>query len=243
MPKEWNEEWHGIAYEQPLRRMREYVTALRAMRAASFANPVSFEGEVFHIKDYVRLNGPLADPPPTLLAVTRFGMARLAGEIADGVNYNTMVSNAYAREILRPVVEGGAAAAGRPLAAVAQLVCPITAVAATTEEALRRARHQLGFYAGMVPYFDDVARFAGHHDAVMAAKAAFATDPFRAIDLLPDDLVEQLTVFGTPDEVRDKVQARYAGWADEVSLVTPSFLLEPGAIREGYDAIIDAFRR
>jgi 5,10-methylenetetrahydromethanopterin reductase len=242
MPKEWNEEWHGIPYGKPVRRMREYITALRAMRLASFANPVTFHGEVFRITDYVRLNGPLASPPPTLLAVTRFGMAHLAGEIADGVNYNTMVSNNYARDVLRPIVEEGAGSTGRALADVQQLVCPITAVADTTEEALRRAKHQLGFYAGMVPYFDDVARFAGHYDAVLAAKSAFASDPFRAIELLPDDLVEKLTVFGTPDEVRDKVK-RYEGWADEISLVTPSFLLEDGAIKEGYDAIIDAFRR
>jgi alkanesulfonate monooxygenase SsuD/methylene tetrahydromethanopterin reductase-like flavin-dependent oxidoreductase (luciferase family) len=242
MPKDWNEEWHGIAYEKPVRRMREYVTALRAMRAASFANPVSFHGEVFNVTNYVRLNGPCVAPPPTLLAVTRHGMANLAGEIADGVNYNTMVSNDYARDILRPIVEEGAVSAGRARAAGHQLACPITAVADTTEEALRRARHQLGFYAGMVPYFDDVARFAGHYDAVMAAKAAFPTDPFAAVALLPDDLVEKLTIFGTPDEVRDKVK-RYEGWADEISLVTPSFLLDPGAISEGYDAIIDAFRR
>lgn len=242
MPKEWNEEWHGISYDRPLRRMREYVTALRALRSASFANPVSFDGEVFHVKDYVRLNGPCLDPPPTLLAVTRLGMARLAGEIADGVNYNTMVSNEYARQVLRPVVEEGAHAAGRSLAELQQLACPITSIAATTEEALRRAKHQLGFYAGLVPYFDDVARFAGHYDAVLAAKAAFPANPLDAIALLPDDLVEQLTVFGTPDEVRDKVK-RYEGWADEISLVTPSFYLEEGAIREGYDAIIDTFRR
>ena len=49
-------------------------------------------------------------------------------------------------------------------------------------------------------------------------------------------------MFGTPDEVRDKLK-RYEGWADEVSLVTPSFMLEQGAIHEGYDAIVDAFRR
>lgn len=242
MPKEWNEEWHGISYEQPLRRMREYVTALRALRGAGLGNPVSFDGDVFQIKDYVRFNGPLLNPPPTLLAVTRLGMARLAGEIADGVCFNTMVSNDYARDIIRPAVEEGAAKAGRSLADVHLLACPITAVAETTEEALRRARHQLGFYAGLVPYFDDVARFAGHYDAVMAAKAAFWTNPNDAIALLPDELVEKLTVFGTPDEVRDKVK-RYEGWADEISLVTPSFMLDAGAIHEGYDAIVDAFRR
>lgn len=242
MPKEWNEEWHGIGYEQPLRRMREYVSALRALRGAGLGSPVSFEGEVFRIKDYVRFNGPLLNPPPTLLAVTRFGAARLAGEIADGVCFNTMVSNEYARQVLRPLVEEGAQTAGAALADRHLLACPITAVAETTEEALRRARHQLGFYAGLVPYFDDVARFAGHHDAVLAAKSAFWTDPHEAIRLLPDDLVEKLTVFGTPDEVRDKVK-RYEGWADEVSLVTPSFMLEPGAIKDGYDAIVDAFKR
>lgn len=242
MPKEWNEEWHGISYEKPLRRMREYVSALRVLRGAGLGNPVSYEGEVFQIKDYVRFNGPLLNPPPTLLAVTRLGMAKLAGEIADGACCNTMVSNEYARQIILPAIAEGAESAGASLADRHVLVCPITAVADTTEEAMRRARHQLGFYAGLVPYFDDVARFAGHYDAVMAAKAAFWTDPHEAIRLLPDDLVEKLTVFGTPDEVRDKVK-RYEGWADEISLVTPSFMLEPGAISEGYDAIIDAFKR
>lgn len=242
MPKEWNEEWHGIPYGKPVRRMREYVTALRAMRSAALDNPVTFQGEVFTVKDYVRFNGPLAAPPPTVLAVTRLGMARLAGEIADGVNFNTMISNEYARQIVLPAVEEGAAAAGRSLADLNLLACPITAVAETTEEALRRARHQLGFYVGLVPYFDDVARFAGHYDTVMAAKAVFWESPLKAIELIPDDLVEKLTVYGTPDEVRDKVK-RYESWADEVALVTPSFMLDAGAIHEGYDAIVDAFRR
>ena len=242
MPKEWNEEWHGISYEQPLRRMREYVTALRLLRTASLANPVTFEGDVFTIRNYIRFNGPLAAPPPTLLAVTRFGMARLAGEIADGVMLNSIISNEYAREVVLPMVDEGARAAGRTVADLHIVGSPITAVAETTERARDLARHQLAFYAGVVPYIDGVARFYGRYDEVMAAKAAFWRNPLEAVALIPDDLVEKMTVYGTPDEVRDQI-GRFEGYCDEVSLVTPSFMLDHGAIREGHEAIIDAFRR
>ena len=42
------------------------------------------------------------------------------------------------------------------------------------------------------------------------------------------DSLVSLAVYGTPDEV---------------SLVTPSPLLDEGAIKDGYDAILDTFRR
>ena len=84
-----------------------------------------------------------------------------------------------------------------------------------------------------MPYMPPLLRLTGR---------LFGRSAPARLAAVSERMVRTMCIAGTPDEVRDKVK-RYEGWADEISLVTPSFMLEPGAISEGYDAIIDAFRR
>ena len=37
-PPSWNENWHGLKYERPVQRMREYVECIRAMWTVSSTN-------------------------------------------------------------------------------------------------------------------------------------------------------------------------------------------------------------
>ena len=60
-PAEWNENWHGIPYERPLVRMREYVEAIRLLSQAHLGAPVTFEGEFFPASAV--LGTPLPSPP------------------------------------------------------------------------------------------------------------------------------------------------------------------------------------
>src|SRR5437588_7204596 len=76
------EGWHGQRYERPIRAMREYVTRLRAILAGE---PVTFEGELFSVRNFQLLVQPPERPARIYMAAIGPQMLRLAGEIADGV--------------------------------------------------------------------------------------------------------------------------------------------------------------
>jgi alkanesulfonate monooxygenase SsuD/methylene tetrahydromethanopterin reductase-like flavin-dependent oxidoreductase (luciferase family) len=240
-PKEWNEGWHGISYDRPLQRMREYVSAIRLMWGASVDNPVNFDGECFQLTDYIRLRGPNPDPVPIHLGATLGGMAELAGEIADGVNFNVVLSGPYIQENMLPAVARGAERAGRSLADLDVGVLVSTAVSDDRAQAIRWAKHQLAFYAGVATYFEAVMRSHGFGADYEKVRDAFhAGDPFGAIELVTDEMVEELALAGTPDDVRSRL-ARYEGVVDFVMVYAPTFLLSPEEVVAEHTAMIDTF--
>lgn len=239
--KDWNENWHGIAYDHPLTRMREYVAALRSLWQASAEHPVSYEGSIFRIRDYLRFNGPWTTRIPIHLAATRPGMAALAGEIADGINFNSMLSPRYIEEVLMPAVDSGAQKAQRSAANLDRGVSAITAVSDDRAEALEWNRHQVAFYCGYTTYFEAVMRLHGfEHDFFAVRELFHSGDLAAAVARVPDEMVEALTLFGTPSEVREKV-TRYASICTFVMLSPPSFLLDDGTVLRNQQNMIKAF--
>lgn len=240
-PAEWNENWHGIAYERPLVRMREYVEAVRLLSGAHLGAPVTFEGEFFQVRDYARMRGPVARRIPIHIGATRAGMARLSGAIADGINFNVVLSAPYIREVMLPAVEAGARDAGRDPGEVARGLLVSTAVSDDRAQAYRWARHQLAFYAGIAPYFQVVMAHHGFEaDYVKVRDAFLAGDAPGAVELVTDAMVDELALAGTPDEVRGKL-ARYEGIVDFVMLYAPTFMLPPEQVAAEHEAMIAAF--
>ena len=240
-PQQWNASWHGISYEQPLRRMREYVEALRLLWTAGPMNPVNYEGDVFTITDYIRLRGPLEQSVPIHLGATLPGMSGLAGEIAQGVNFNVVVTPEHIRDVLLPAVEAGAAKAGRTLDDIELGVLVSTAVADDREHAIQCAKHQLAFYSGVAPYFEAVMRQHGFTEEYERVRDAFhAGDVMGAIGNVTDQMVDELVLAGTPEEVRAKL-SRFEGVVDFVMIYAPTFLLEPDVVRAEHEAMIAAF--
>ena len=179
-PREWNAAWYGISYDKPLRRMREYVEALRLLWQAGPMSPLSFEGEVFSITDYIRLRGPLEQPVPIHLGATLPGMAALAGEIAEGVNFNNLLTAAYLRDVLLPAVETGARRAGRRLDEVERGVVVSTAVSDDRAQAVQWAKHQLALYAGIGSYFEPLMEKHGFGEEYARVRDSFqAGDRWR----------------------------------------------------------------
>jgi probable F420-dependent oxidoreductase len=238
----WNENWHGIRYERPLKRMREYIEALRLLWTADSDRPVSYQGEFFQVTDYLRFNGPLATPVPIHLAVTRTGMGALAGEIADGVNFNSMLTTRYLREVVIPSVERGATKAGRALADLDLGDSVITAVSDDAAEALDWNRRQVAFYCVFTTYFEDVMRLHGFHDDYLAVREVYAGgDLAAAVARVPDEMVDTFTLAGTPEQVRAKVRERYDGLVDFVMLSPPSFLLDQDVVLQNQRNMVAAF--
>ena len=228
MPAAWNTDRYGIDPRRPLERMREYLAAVRAVLAAG-GDPVEVDGERFMISGFRWPEPPVRSDPPIHLAATRAGMARLAGEVADGVLFNVVHTAEWLREVLVPAAE----ASGRCIERGVMLRCAVTADEAAGLEALRRS---LRLYLG-VPYLYEVARAAGH-DLSAVQQAADAGDP-EAWRAFPESFVRACGMVGSPEACREQL-GRYDGLVDWVLLCPPGGL-DAAELHAASLAIVEAF--
>src|ERR1700730_4815666 len=129
----------GVQRTRPLKAMREIVTAVRALLANE---TVTFEGDFVHLDgvelDYVYQERRAKDVP-IYIGATGMQMMELAGEIADGVVLNYLVSPSYSEQALEHL-SVGAARAGRSLADVDRPQLIVCSLDRDRRTAIERAR-------------------------------------------------------------------------------------------------------
>jgi len=232
--------WLGAPAERPATRLRETVEAVRAVWGAGAAGAVRYDGELVQldVRPYGRAGQVRADIPVYVAAVNE-GMTRTAGAVADGVVAHPMATPRYIEEVMRPALAQGAQAGGRSAAVVADWV--IVAASDDAEQAREDAKRQIAFHATVRTY-DRILELHGY-DAV----AAQIRDLWRSFDLagmtalVPDEMLDEMAVAGTPAQCRAGVERRAAA-ADRLLLGAPVVATDPGRIREYHDALVDTFK-
>jgi probable F420-dependent oxidoreductase len=184
--------WNGIPFEKPLSRVRGAVAGLRPV----FAGERGAGG--------FKLEAPPAQPIPIYVAALRSRMLRLAGEVGDGAWVN-FVPLASAEQVVAEVREGERAAGKEP--GSVDIVCRFFNVAVPADDGLPFVRFMFAAYA-TVPVYAEYFRWLGYADRIDPMVEAWTSgDRKRAIELVPDDLVRDVFVFGGPDEQRERLQA------------------------------------
>lgn len=213
MPREWSEGWHDVDYARPVRRMRDYVAAVRAAWTSEPGRPISHDGPLYRIRGYER-QAPARHPaPPVHLGVTLPRMTALAGEIADGVVFNAMTSLDWLRDVSLPTLHAGLDAAGRSREAVEVSRLVYVAIDDDLEAAYDLVRPALAYYLA-IPYFGDLCEFHGFDSALAAGRKALARgDHAAAAAAIPDGMVDAFALAGPPGRVRERLEA-YAGVID-----------------------------
>ena len=220
MPRPWSEGVHGIDYARPVERMRDYVGAMRAAFASRPGRPISYSGPFYTIDGYERPNEPRPFPDGIYLAVTRPGMTRLAGEIADGIVLNVIVSHGWIEGVALPALAEGLERAGRKREDVDVGVIRTAAIADDPAEAYELARQGLSFYF-VTPYFRDVLEFHGFDAELAAGTEAFARGDRAAMAAaVTDRVVDELALVGTAETVRAGLD-RLAAIVDFVVVLAP----------------------
>ncbi|MSO58938.1 MAG: LLM class flavin-dependent oxidoreductase [Ilumatobacteraceae bacterium] len=197
----------GVSRDKPLRAMREIITSVRALLANE---TVTFQGEFVHLDgvelDYVYQDRRPKDVP-IYLGATGMQMMELAGEIADGVVLNYLVSPDYNRQAIEHLAIG-ADKAGRNWQNIDRPQLVVCSVHEDRATAIDMARLMVTQYLGQQPHImkasgvpqslldkvGEVLTWPATHDQVVAASK-----------LVPDDIVHMLTASGTPDDARQKV--------------------------------------
>jgi alkanesulfonate monooxygenase SsuD/methylene tetrahydromethanopterin reductase-like flavin-dependent oxidoreductase (luciferase family) len=217
---------HGIPWDRPVLRLRETLTAVRALLAGDRLPSPAPGARPLRL-------GVVPDVPvPIVLAALAPSSIRLAGELADG-----WAPFLWARSRVsegRALLEEGESRGEMPTPTRVSVGVPV-ALGPDERSARRLAAWWLSTYATrMGPLYPRMLgqRF-GMAAGVEAMIEAASRDRQPDLPAVAEDLAREVTLMGTHDQAGEAVAAWFAAGADSVNLVLP-----PGRPEEELTAIV-----
>jgi F420-dependent oxidoreductase-like protein len=207
------EGWHGQRFARQMQRTREYVAVVRKALARE---RLEFQGETLELplpdgpgKALKLTISPVQDRIPIYLAAIGPNNTRLAGEIADGW-IPTLFSPEHVAE-LRPLLEEGAARAGRSLEGFD--IAPTVQVFVHDDlQAARDAmRPFIALYVGGMGsrkqnFYNQLVGRYGFEDAARQVQDLYLDGKREeAMAALPDELIDMVSLCGPRDHVRERL--------------------------------------
>lgn len=189
------ERWNGVPFVEPYKRVRDVV---RFLRDALGGEKIAKSYDTFEIQGF-RLGVRPEHAPPILVAGLREGMLRLAGREADGAIINWLSADDVRR--VAGVVNDAAAGAEREL--VARIfVCPSDRADVVRET----ARFAIAAYIN-VPVYAAFHEWLGRGEVFGPMWDAWKSgDRKAALAAIPDEVVDDLIVHGSPAACRAHIQ-------------------------------------
>jgi probable F420-dependent oxidoreductase len=203
------ERWNGIPFDEPYKKVRDMV---RFLRVALTGEKVTEDYETFSVKGF-RLGIRPEQPTPILVAALREGMLKLAGREGDGAIINWLSADDVAT--VAPIV--------RQYGDDKEIVARI--FVAPTEDrdtVLMAGKFAIAAYL-TVPVYAEFHRWLGRGEMLQGLWDHWAAgERDKALAAIPDELVDQLIVHGSPAECRAHIQ-RYI----DNGVTTPALAILP----------------
>jgi probable F420-dependent oxidoreductase len=187
------ERWNDIPFEEPYKKTRDLV---RFLRTALTGEKVKQEYDTFTIRGF-KLGVVPEQPVPILVAALREGMLRLAGKEGDGAIINWLSADDVSQVV--PHVHAG----GEGKEVVARIFVAPTDDADTVRN---MGKFAIAAYLN-VPVYAAFHEWLGRGDELAPMWAHWkAGDRQAALDAIPDSLVDQLIVHGSPEQCPEHIQ-------------------------------------
>ncbi|MDQ1397467.1 MAG: hypothetical protein QOG64_2726 [Acidimicrobiaceae bacterium] len=201
------EHWNGIAFEEPYKKTRDMV---RFLRLALTGEKVDQEFDTFRVKGF-RLGRVPEVQPSILIAGLRPGMLRMAGRESDGAIINWL----SAEDVKKVVPEVGE---GKEI--VARV---FVAPSEDTETVRKLARFAIAAYLN-VPVYAAFHEWLGRGPQLKPMWDAWkAGDRKAATAAIPDEVVDELIVHGSPDACKEHIQRYVASGVTTLALAVLPF--------------------
>jgi alkanesulfonate monooxygenase SsuD/methylene tetrahydromethanopterin reductase-like flavin-dependent oxidoreductase (luciferase family) len=191
-----------------------------------------FQGETVSSRGYRQ--APLENPPPVYIGALRPKMIEMAAEFGDGVIFNLWPKSALPK--MMEHVRIGAERAGKSVADV-EIVNRAMVLATDDKE---RGRNL--FRAAFAPYYatpvyNKFLAWAGYREAADTITEGWAEkDRAKTTSALTDDVIDEIAIIGTEDEIRDRIRADAEGGV-HTSIIAPI-----AATPQDVERTFDAFR-
>jgi probable F420-dependent oxidoreductase len=211
------ERWNGIPFVDPFKRTRDTV---RFLRAALTGEKVTERYDTFEVQGF-RLGLVPEVQPSILVAALRPGMLKLAGEEGDGAIINWLSAADVAQV--------------KPYVGDKEIVARIF-VAPTDDFDRVRAMTARSITSYLnVDVYAKFHEWLGRGPLLQPMWDAWAAgDRARALELVPDQVIDDLIVWGTPEQIRARVED-YA--TNGVTTTAPSIMGRGESVRETIRAL------
>src|SRR5437867_11357288 len=193
------ENWHGMKFERPVSRMREYIECLRLMTTGE---NVTYNGKLFKVNNFRIMHQPQRKYIPIFMAAINKKMVSLASEIADGVLL-------YLRpldELKKTVADIKQNTRGKSFEVASSFICALSNK--EPEKARERAAKTLAFYVAVGNYgkFLSENGFRNEVESIAAEYGKGGGD--AAAKFVSERMLDSLAICGSGEECR-KSLARF----------------------------------
>lgn len=241
-----NAHYQGVEMGRPVPKMREYVQLLRQIVTTTPDEVLEFRGEVHTMDDWTPQTPVEQGTAPVILAAIYPRMLGIAGEVADGVALGALLATDHLEDYVRPHVEAGADRAGRDLDDFGWYMANFLSVHEDRDVARHASRVAVCrlYHPKPHAHYDHVLRSQGYATVADSVGGAMADGNLEAASRhVPDELVDRLTISGTPAECHDRIES-YLEHVDHVLLTNVGGVEHRRSARSGEErgAVLESFK-
>jgi probable F420-dependent oxidoreductase len=234
----------SMPWSHPAARMREFVSALRAIWACwQDGTKLDFRGDFYTHTLMTPFFSPPAHewgPPPVYLAGVGTLMTEVAGEVCDGFFAHAFSTPSYLREVTVPALARGRTASGHAGMEGFTVAGPVfTCVGRDEEEltnAIRGAKQQIAFYAS-TPAYRAVLEHHGWGDLQPELTRMSKDGKWEEMgEVISDDVLREFSAVGDVAEVASQLRERWAPSLTRLSFYIP-YASDPALRQELLDEL------
>lgn len=194
------EEWHGLKFERPVSRMKEYIECLRLMVSGG---KVNYDGKFFKVNNFKILHQPQRKQIPIFMAAVNKGMVSLASELADGI----LLYMRPLHELKKTVTRLKRSTKKKNFEIACSFICALSNK--EPEKARQRAAKTLGFYVAVGKYYNRFLSENGFRNEVERITIEYGNGGAdAAAKFVSDKMLDSLAICGSGEDCR-KSLARF----------------------------------
>jgi coenzyme F420-dependent oxidoreductase len=212
------EDWHGIKFEKPIQRTREYIEIIRMILNG---DRVNYSGEIFKLKNFRLQFTPPRKNIPIYIASIGPKNIHLTGELADGW-IPFLVPKEYIQDAKKELV-AGAGFKGKDVGQI--MVCPYipTCISRDVDLSKKVVQEHIAYYVGGMGtfYHNVISRYGFRDDADRIMEAWKKGSKTQAVQSISGSMIDSVAIVGTAEEGRKKLEEFRQAGADLPILIFP----------------------
>jgi len=215
------EDWHGLPYQKPLARTREYIEIIRK---ALSGEAVNHNGDLFQLARFRMTARAVQQHMPIYLATLGPKNLELTGQLADGWLPTWLDCNHIGE--FKDLIAIAASKAGRDISditAAPYIMCYASDDGAEIAEGEKGIRAHMAYYiGGMGDYYHGLVSRQGYSAEADAIRAAWASnDRSKAAAVISDNMLDNIGILGSTSECRSKLERFRQAGVDMPILIFP----------------------
>lgn len=215
----------GMDYQPPVRRMKDYISALRAIWDC-WQNGTRLDYDGVYYKHNLMIPyynpGPIESGVPEVhLAAINKLMCRLCGEVADGHLPGDPITWKWHEEVMLPNLEIGLERAGRTFEDIELGGYGFIGSAVTDEgidKVVKGLKERVALYAS-TPEYKEMLSMHGWQVSQEDFAALARENKWEEMgNLVTDEMLEAYAVIARPDDLPTALKKRYGGKIDRIQI-------------------------